>query len=95
MRVDIYERTPKITNYNASASGASGVSNEMQEVRARVVHRCGARLRESMMKVEWAYREREEEEEEEERKREEKRGKRECERELEHREEKRIKVKRK
>ena len=37
MRVNIYERIPKTTNYNASVSGASGVSNEMQEVRARVV----------------------------------------------------------
>ncbi|KYN23044.1 hypothetical protein ALC57_04828 [Trachymyrmex cornetzi] len=39
MRVSIYERIPKTTNYNASASDASGVSNEMQEVWARVVHR--------------------------------------------------------
>ncbi|KYQ49837.1 hypothetical protein ALC60_11012 [Trachymyrmex zeteki] len=57
MRVGIYERILKTTNYNASASGASGVSNEMQEVRARMVHRCNIRLRErereSMMKVEW------------------------------------------
>lgn len=53
MHVGIYERTPATTNYNASANGASGVSNEMQEVRARVVHRRDARLRESVMKVEW------------------------------------------
>jgi len=45
MHVGVYKRTPETTNYNASASGASGVSNEMQEVRARVV-RCDARLKE-------------------------------------------------
>lgn len=56
--VGMYKRAPETTNYNASASGASGVSNEMQEVWARVVHRCGVQLREreSMMKAEWKYR---------------------------------------
>ncbi|EGI62495.1 hypothetical protein G5I_09175 [Acromyrmex echinatior] len=46
MRVTIYERIPETTNYNASASDASSVSNEMQEVRARVVHRRNVWLRE-------------------------------------------------
>jgi len=83
LHVGIYERTPETTNYNASASDASGVSNEMQEVWARVVHQRGARLRESVMKVEWnsEMQRKKERKREREREREERKKKRECARE--------------